>query len=145
MRTPNHKSAHIGRNISKLRELRGLKQEALAQALGLTQQAISNIENSEIIEDTRLDDVANALGFPPEVIKNFNEDSLINILSNTFNDSSVHSDNSSSCNSSINIEPSFGSVEKIIEIYQEKERLYERLLEAEKEKSALLERLLDRR
>lgn len=34
---------HIGRKISRIRELRDMKQEALAQALGTNQQAISAI------------------------------------------------------------------------------------------------------
>ena len=40
---------HIGRKISRIRELRGMKQEALAAALGVSQQAVSTIENSENI------------------------------------------------------------------------------------------------
>ena len=32
---------HIGRKISRLRELRDMKQEALAQALGMSQQTIT--------------------------------------------------------------------------------------------------------
>ena len=41
------KPKHIGRNISRIRELREMKQEALANAIGVSQQTISNIENSE--------------------------------------------------------------------------------------------------
>ena len=40
---------HIGRKISRIRELRGIKQEVLAAELGLNQQAISKIENSATI------------------------------------------------------------------------------------------------
>jgi transcriptional regulator with XRE-family HTH domain len=46
---------HIGRKISRIRELRGMKQEALAQALGVSQQTVSNIENSESVEDHLLE------------------------------------------------------------------------------------------
>ncbi|HTN20446.1 MAG TPA: helix-turn-helix transcriptional regulator [Pelobium sp.] len=35
---------HIGRKISRIRELRGMKQEALAQELGISQQAVSKLE-----------------------------------------------------------------------------------------------------
>ena len=45
---------HIGRNISRIRELRDMKQEALAQALGTNQQAVSAIENSESIDEEKL-------------------------------------------------------------------------------------------
>lgn len=45
------KPNHIGRKISRIRELRDMKQEALVQALGISQQTISAIENSETIEE----------------------------------------------------------------------------------------------
>jgi len=35
---------HIGRKISRIRELRGMKQETLASELGISQQAVSKIE-----------------------------------------------------------------------------------------------------
>jgi len=41
MNTPTKN--HIGRKISRIRELRDMKQEALAQAVGMSQQAISMI------------------------------------------------------------------------------------------------------
>jgi len=52
------KPKHIGRNISRLRELRGMKQEALAVAMGVSQQTISNMENSESLDDAKLAEVA---------------------------------------------------------------------------------------
>ena len=48
------KPKHIGRNISRMRELRGMKQEALAQAIGTNQQAISGIESSENVDPANL-------------------------------------------------------------------------------------------
>ena len=41
------KPNHIGRKIARIRELRGMKQETLAQELGISQQSISHIEQSE--------------------------------------------------------------------------------------------------
>ncbi len=38
------KPKHIGRNISRIRELRGMKQEALAISIGVSQQSVSNRE-----------------------------------------------------------------------------------------------------
>jgi transcriptional regulator with XRE-family HTH domain len=85
------KLKHIGRNISRIRELRGMKQEALAIAIGVSQQTISNIENSEAVEEEKLSLIATALNVSPDAIKNFNEDSILNIVSNSFtsNDSST--------------------------------------------------------
>ena len=67
------KTGHIGRKISKIRELRGMKQEALAIAMGVSQQTISNIENSEEVEDKTLQRIAEALEVSVEGIKNFSE------------------------------------------------------------------------
>lgn len=65
------KPNHIGRKISRIRELRDMKQEALAQALGTNQQAISAIENSGTIDEDKLVEVAKALGVTVEAIKKF--------------------------------------------------------------------------
>jgi len=120
---------HIGRKISKLRELRGMKQEALATALGISQQAISKIEQSQEVEDHALEKIAAVLGLTSDAIKNFNEEAVFNIISNTFHNTS--SDNSTLIASSLNYQPTFNTIEKIVE-------LYERLLQAEKEKNELL-------
>ena len=48
---------HIGRKISRIRESRGMKQEALAIELGISQQAVSKLEQSEQIEDSTLDNL----------------------------------------------------------------------------------------
>jgi DNA-binding XRE family transcriptional regulator len=40
---------YIGRKISRIRELRGMKQEALAAELGISQQAVFKIED-EVLE-----------------------------------------------------------------------------------------------
>ena len=78
---------HIGRNISRIRELRGMKQEALAQAIGTNQQAISGIEQSETVDPAKLKEIAKALGVTVEAIENFSEESVFNYF-NTFYDNS---------------------------------------------------------
>jgi transcriptional regulator with XRE-family HTH domain len=119
---------HIGRKISRIRELRGMKQEALAVVLGISQQAVSNIEKSEIVEEDTLNKIAEALGVSVEGIKNFNEETVLNIISNTF------TSNDSSTINAINVQPTFNPLDKVIE-------LYERLLQAEKDEVAYLEKL----
>jgi transcriptional regulator with XRE-family HTH domain len=128
------KSNHIGRKISRIRELRDMKQEVLAQALGISQQTISALENSETIEDERLADIAKVLGVTAEGIKNFSEEAVLNIIGNTVN----NHDNASSFNYSC----TFNVIDKLMEVYQEKEALYERLLQAEKDRNDHLENLL---
>ena len=127
---------HIGRKISRIRELRDMKQEALAAALGISQQAVSTIENSETIEEGKLVEVAKALGVSVEAIKNFSEEAVLNIIGNTY-----HVDNSSA----VNYGCTFNPMDKLIEAYEENKKLYERLLQAEKEKIVYLEKLINNR
>ena len=72
------KPKHIGRNISRIREFRGMKQEALAIALGMSQQYVSTLEGSETIDDERLNKIAEALGVSVETIKNFSDEGVFN-------------------------------------------------------------------
>ncbi|GAA4023442.1 helix-turn-helix transcriptional regulator [Flavobacterium cheonhonense] len=127
------KPTHLGRKISKIRELRGMKQEALAIAIGVSQQTVSTIENSEEVEEKVLTKIAEALGVSVEGIKNFSEEAVLNIIGNTYN-----IDNASSA---FNFNCAFNPLEKLIESYEENKRLYERLLQAEKDKVAYLEQL----
>ncbi|RKR10576.1 DNA-binding XRE family transcriptional regulator [Flavobacterium sp. 90] len=130
------KPKHIGRNISRIRELRDMKQEALAISIGVSQQTISSIEGSESVDDEKLKAIAEALGVTPEIIKNFSEDAVFNIIGNTYNDNA---------SSAINLGCTFNPFDKLLEAFDKNEKLYERLVEAEKEKVALLEKLLDKK
>jgi transcriptional regulator with XRE-family HTH domain len=122
------KPNHIGRKISRIRELKDMKQEALAQALGTNQQAISAMENSETIEDGKLADIAKALGVSVEAIKNFTEENMITYFNNFYDNSFAHGMTSPhNC--------TFNPLDKVVE-------LYERLVQVEKEKNEYLEKLL---
>jgi len=123
------KPNHIGRKIARIRELRGMKQEAFEHELGISQQSVSHMEQSESLEDSKLEEVAKVLGVTKEGIENFSEETVLNVISNTFNS------NDSSTLNAINVQPSFNPVDKVVE-------LYERLVEAEKEKVRYLEELL---
>ncbi|KQO32652.1 transcriptional regulator [Flavobacterium sp. Leaf82] len=132
------KPNHIGRKISRIRELRDMKQEALAQALGMSQQTVSAIENSETIDDEKLAEVAKALGVTVEAIKSFSEENMISYF-NSFHDNSInngHLGHNNNC--------TFNPLDKLIETFQEKEKLYERLLQSEKDKIEYLEKLLNK-
>ncbi|WP_034891634.1 helix-turn-helix domain-containing protein [Gillisia sp. Hel_I_29] len=127
------KPNHIGRKIARIRELRGMKQEILAEQLGISQQSVSHIEQSETLDDAKLKEVAKVLGVTKEGIENFTEEAIFNIISNTYNNTS--NDNSSLISSSVNYQPTFNTIEKMVE-------LYERLVQAEKDKVVYLEELL---
>jgi transcriptional regulator with XRE-family HTH domain len=128
------KPTHTGRKIGRIRELLGLKQEALAEKLGISQQAVSKLEQSEQVEDATLERVAKALGVNSEAIQNFSEDFVFNIIANTI----TNNDQSAV----VNYFPSFNPVDKWLEAIEENKRLYGALLKAEREKVALLEKML---
>lgn len=129
------KTNHIGRKISRLRELRGMKQEALASELGISQQAVSKLEQSETIEEEVLEKVAKVLGVTGEAIKNFSEEAVLNIINNTYNN---HDNSSTLQGNVINYSPTFNPIDKIVELFEENKKLYERLLQSEREKVEIL-------
>lgn len=128
------KPNHIGHKISRIRELRGMKQEALVSALGVSQQTVSATENKETIEKDLLEQVPKILGVTPEAIENFSEEAVFNIIGNTYHDNSA----------SLNYHCSFNPIDKIVELYNEKVVLLERLLQSEQEKADLLKSTKDK-
>jgi transcriptional regulator with XRE-family HTH domain len=125
------KKLHQGKNIKRIREILGVKQEVLANNLGLSQQAISQLEQKETLDQEMLEKVAKALKIAPEAISRFNEEAAVNFF-NTFNDHSVSHviGNYGTYN--------FNPVEKWMEALEENKKLYERLLQSEREKIELL-------
>lgn len=128
---------HLGRKISRIREMLGVKQDLLADKLGISQQAVSKIEQSEHVEDATLERVAQALGIQSEAIKNFTEENALNFI-NTFRDNSTNHGplNNYFC--------TFNPVERWLEAIDENKKLYEALLKSEREKIVLLERMLNK-
>ncbi|RNC64776.1 helix-turn-helix transcriptional regulator [Proteiniphilum sp. X52] len=121
--TEKLRKRHTGRNVQRVRTYFGVKQEALAADLGITQQEVSKIEQQEEIEEEVLLRIAGVLGVSPEVIRDFDVERAIyninNIRDNTFEQGAT------------SIAQQFNPLEKVIE-------LYERLLQSEKEKVDLL-------
>src|SRR5690606_4551445 len=130
--TMTEKTIHEGRNVKRIREILGIKQEALAMELGISQQAISALEQKERIDDKIIADVAEKLKVPVDAIRGFNEDAAVNYI-NTFHDNSK---------GDFNYHCIFNPLEKYIEAMEENKKLYERLLQSENEKVALLEKIL---
>lgn len=126
------KTIHEGRNVKRIREILGIKQDALAAELGLSQQAVSALEQKEKIDDKILADVAKVLKVPSEAIRNLTDDAATNFF-NTFND-----------NSGFNYQCNINPLEKYIDAMEENKKLYERLLQTEREKVALLEKMLNK-
>ncbi|MCT4326395.1 transcriptional regulator [Elizabethkingia miricola] len=135
---PN-KKIHQGRNIKRFREMLGIKQDALAYELGedWNQKKISLLEQKESVEKDILEQVAKILKVPTEAIENFDEDSVINIISNTFNEGSIANATAE------NIQCTFNPIDKIVVLYDEKIALYERMLKEKDEMMARLEKLIE--
>jgi transcriptional regulator with XRE-family HTH domain len=128
------KILHEGRNVKRLREILGMKQDTLAFELGLSQQAVSQLEQKEALDKDLLEKISAVLKIPVEAIKNFDEEKAINIISNTFNDQAIN----------MNYQCNFNPLEKFIEQVEKNEKLYEALLQSEREKVALLEKILNK-
>lgn len=82
---------HEGKNLKRIREIMGLKQEVLGRKCpgNYSQQRISEFENQWTIDEPTLQELAEGLGVTVEFIRAFNEEKAIyNIQhnSNTYND-----------------------------------------------------------
>ncbi|MGM5630831.1 helix-turn-helix transcriptional regulator [Apibacter raozihei] len=116
------KKVHQGRNIKRLREMLGIKQESLAFDLGVSQATVSDYEQKELLEDKILEKVSQALKVPVEAIKNMTDEATVNYI-NTFNDSANGNFNNYSC--------TFNPLDKVVELYErmlkDREELIEKL------------------
>lgn len=116
---------HVGKNIQRVRMYFGVKQETLATDLGISQPAISKIEQQEEIDDDLLAKVGEALGVSPDIIKNFDlERAIYHINNNNYRDATIGE-------GATTIVQQVNPVEKVVE-------LYERLLKSEREKIDIL-------
>ena len=117
---------HIGQNVQRVRVYLGVKQDALADELGITQQEVSKIEKQEFIDERMLLNIADVLCISPEVIRNFDLERAIKNICNSDYEATVFGRKSENED-----ELQLKMVEKIFE-------LYERLLKSEREKIELL-------
>lgn len=129
----NEKTIHEGKNVRRIREILGIKQEALAAELGLSQQAVSALEQKEALDRDMLEKISKALKVSNEAIKNFNEETAVNFF-NTFNDDSINH----GAFAAYNFNCTFNPLDKVVE-------LYEALLKSEREKIALLDKILGKK
>ena len=129
------KKIHQGKNITRFRNMFGIKQDALASLMGndWTQMQISRLEAKEEIEDGILEEVARALKIPVEAIKNFDEEAAISIVANTFTgfkDGAV--------GIATHYTPTFNPIDKIVEILEQANKeLKEQVAELKKENEKL--------
>ena len=132
------KKVHHGRNVKRLREILDIKQDTLAEKIGVSQQTISRVESEAKVDDEMLDKIAKELNISVDAIKNYNDDSAVNFISNTF------TSNEQSVAVAVTYQPNFNPIDKIMQLYEDKIALYERLLKAEQDKNAMLEKRLEK-
>lgn len=130
---------HQGRNVKRFREMLGIKQEALAYALGedWNQKKISMLEQKEVIDANVLTQISNSLKIPVEAFQNFDEEQAVNIISNTFSDFKDGA-------SAINLHPVFNPLKEVLKLHEEKIALYERMLKEKDEMMAKLEKIINK-
>ena len=116
-----------GANLIRWREWRGIKQEVLADKIGVSQATLSGYEKKDELEPEVLEKITKALDIPTEAITELNEGALINIYSGTWQDNATAA--------GIIQNQTFNPIDKIVE-------LYERLLKAEQEKVAMLHEII---
>ena len=119
------KKNNHGANARRWREWRGVKQDTLAEQIGVSQATLSAYEKKDKLEPEVIEKIAQALDIPEEAITELGEATSINIFSGTWQDNA-------NCQ---NYNPTFNPLEKVVE-------LYERLLKAEQEKVAMLQEVL---
>lgn len=125
------KNTHHGHAVKRFRHTLGIKQEALASDMGLSQALISTYEQRKVLNDDVIERFAKALNVAPELIKELEEDPVTVIIENN-NIETNHGKGYVAVDNSTN---HYNPVEKIVE-------LCEKLLEKEQEKIKLLEKLL---
>ncbi len=131
------KTVHEGRNVKRIREILGIKQDALAHDLGLSQQAVSALEQKEALDKDMLEKIAGILKVPAEAIKNFSDEAAVNIIASTVN----NHDQSASVFFNSNVNP----LDKLLEAMEEIKKLNSELLKAKDEQIELLKKLVDKK
>lgn len=127
------RNVHHGRNIKRFRMQKGIKQEALASDLGMSQQNISRLESQKVLDDLMLERIAKVLQVPVEELKTLEEPSNIFIeKNNTYTENGTVNDNENILGGENSVTSTIHPLEKIVE-------LYERLLQNSQEKTKQLE------
>ena len=122
---------HLGKKIERVRRLRGMTQTELGQLLGITKQAVSKMEQTEKIDDERLEKIASALGVTTDGLKEYNEETVLYNTNNFYENCGVK--NAIGNNQTFNNFP----IEQTIE-------LFEKLLEKQKEHNAVQRTFVER-
>lgn len=121
--------------MQRIRQIRNIKQTALAEETGIPQQTLSRYEQMETIPEKAIGKLASALKVPEEVIRDMeNSDTVtFNIQNNTVENEASDSHIGENQNQGQN-HTTFNPIEKVLQLSDEKAALYERLLKSSQEK-----------
>lgn len=128
---------HMGHNVTKFRQLKGIKQRSFAEMIGLAnQQAISRLEGKKVIERNMLEVIAPLLGVSVEVLETLPEESgNVIIENNTFEFESGATNIVNSSNDNYTTTNNYEPIDKALEFFKE------HLEEERKQKQELMNRI----
>lgn len=127
-------NVHQGRNVRIAREVKGIKQEVLAEQMKTTQSTISKHENSREVEEGWLEKYAEALGVSVDFLKTWEENAKTIVFeSNVVNNQDNAGTNTHVGYTNDNNNAMLNPLDKVTE-------LYERLLKEKDEKYVTLEK-----
>lgn len=126
--TPEKKKIHQGRNMKRWRQVMGVTQIDIADFLEINQQAVSRIEDKEVIDDETLEKIAKIMKMPVDTLKNIEPEEQFRAINNTLTNNEIESNVGGNGKQEINntyYYCTFHPLDKVTE-------LYERLLEVER-------------
>lgn len=135
METVNYTNVlHMGRKIERVRRLRGMTQTELGEVLGISKQAVSKMEQTEELNDTKIKQVADALGVTEEGLKNFQEEKVLYNTINFYENCGVNSASISAHaeTETINNFPLEKTIEMFEKLLQKEREKFERVKRAKK-------------
>jgi len=122
----------LGAKIRKLRELRNIKQETMADLLGISQSSYSKMEKDETeMSPERLEQIAKALDLNVQDILGFDERVFFNV---------TNRDHSSGGGYTYSVNNNYGLTENEKKLYEDKIKLYEDKIKLLEEKCQYLEK-----
>ena len=133
------KSVHHGKNVKLFRETKGIKQEEIAMELEISQQAVSQLEKRRELDDETIAVYAKVVGIDEYFIRNMVDESLLE-------GSTYFYDHSSQIKSTqVNTQNlTFNPLDKLVEVYSEKDKLYERMILEKEKVNNYLEKALEK-
>lgn len=119
-----------GVRIQLARTMRGKSQEDLGNLLNVSKQLISKLEQKEKVDDKRMAEIAEALGFTLEGLRSLSRESILQISYNFYDNSAQNATFGNNCTQTINHNYSFDPKQ-----VAEHADIYEKVLRKNAEKS----------